>query len=146
MPIETFREFPDKLKNLSHLKGKKLVMYCTGGIRCEKASAYLKQQGFKDVNQLEGGIINFVNQYPGTYFEGSCFVFDDRLTFQDGDPISSCKHCDNPCSKYINCHNLDCDKLFICCPKCEKGMKGACSEKCTKSKRQRRGTDNKQFN
>ena len=121
-------------------------MYCTGGIRCEKASAYLKQQGFKDVNQLEGGIINFVNQYPRTYFEGSCFVFDDRLTFDAGEPITSCKHCDESCSNYINCCNLDCDKLFVCCQNCQNKMNGNCSKDCKKSKRQRKGISNKGFN
>jgi len=88
LPIKTFKEFPDAIEKFKHLKGKDVVMYCTGGIRCEKASAYMKELGFSSVYQLEGGIINYVNHYPETYYEGACFMFDDRLSFYIKNPIN----------------------------------------------------------
>src|SRR3989338_2748440 len=77
--IETFKEFPDAIKDLEDKKSKKIVMYCTGGIRCEKASAFMVEQGFNNVYQLEGGILNFCKEFPDTLWEGKCFVFDKRL-------------------------------------------------------------------
>ena len=74
-----FRELPKKVKDLADLKNKKVVTFCTGGIRCEKAATYLKQKGFEDVYQLEGGIVNYIMQYPEKYFKGDCYVFDDRM-------------------------------------------------------------------
>src|SRR3989344_2380033 len=118
--IKTFKEFKRVPKLISKYKDKKIVTYCTGGIRCEKASAYLKEKGFKNVFQLHGGIINFINQFPNTYFEGSCFVFDNRLTIPTGTTdISSCAHCKTPSARYINCNYRDCDEMFICCEKCD---------------------------
>ncbi|MDO8656680.1 MAG: rhodanese-like domain-containing protein, partial [Nanoarchaeota archaeon] len=75
LPIQNFREFPDAAQQLAQYKDKKMVLYCTGGIRCEKASAYLKQEGFEQVYQIEGGIINYVNQFPNSNWEGGLFVF-----------------------------------------------------------------------
>jgi UPF0176 protein len=103
-------------------------MYCTGGVRCEKSSAYLKEKGFEDVRQLKGGIINFLNKFPKGYFEGSCFVFDDRLTIESGRKISECEHCGRKEDNYMNCHNLECDKLFVCCESCGEKWKYNCSE------------------
>ena len=137
MPIKTFREFPQASAQLISYKEKKIILYCTGGIRCEKASAYLKQQGFRDVYQLKGGIINYLTQYPHGYWEGGLFVFDDRLVAPAATPISTCSHCHTLCERYINCHNLQCDKLFICCTYCQEKMNYTCSEVCKNAPQQR---------
>lgn len=130
--IKTFRGFPKIIKNLKQYKTKKIVLYCTGGVRCEKASALLIKEGFWDVNQLDGGILSYIEQYPDTYFEGRCFVFDKRLSINSGDSkdISLCKKCHVPCGDYINCANMKCDKLFICCDDCRKEYKNTCSKRC----------------
>lgn len=138
LPIGTFSEFPRIVKDLKPFKEKKIVLYCTGGIRCEKASAYLKESGFDDVYQLEGGIINYVNQFPNTYWKGSCFVFDDRLVSEEDGPITECKFCARNCGKYTNCHNLDCDRLFIACAACLKIRNNTCSDGCKTAPRQRK--------
>ena len=137
LKIKNFRELPNKINDIKDLKDKKIVMYCTGGIRCEKASAYLKENGFKDVNKLKGGIIEFIHKYPKTYFEGGLFVFDDRIVSQAGDPITKCKHCNKECDVLINCHNLDCDKLHISCEDCQSKMNSCCSEECVNAERHR---------
>ncbi len=139
LSIQNFREFPQAaLKQLGPVKEKKIVLYCTGGIRCEKASAYLKEQGFPQVYQIEGGIINYVNQFSNAYWEGGLFVFDDRLVSDLGQAISSCSFCEKDCEQYLNCHNLDCDKLFIACEGCQKNMNKNCSEDCKNALRQRK--------
>ncbi len=137
LQIKTFREFPNQLKNLKQHKEKKIVLYCTGGIRCEKASAYLKEQGFADVYQLDGGIVNYVNQFPNTYWQGGLFVFDDRLVSEIEEPITFCQFCEAACEKYTNCHNLTCDKLFIGCEKCLREMQSCCSSDCREAPRKR---------
>ena len=139
LPIQNFREFPEQaLKELAPHQEKKIVLYCTGGIRCEKASAYLKEQGFPQVYQIEGGIINYVNQLPNTFWEGGLFVFDDRLVSDLGSPITFCKICEKDCEQYTNCHNLDCDKLFIICEECQTSMNNTCSEACKNAPRHRK--------
>ena len=137
LPIKYFRQLPDAVNNLEELKDKKIVMYCTGGIRCEKASAYLKEQGFKDVNQLDGGIINYINQFSDSHWEGSCFVFDDRIVTQVGEPITECIHCSGKTDIMINCHNLECDKLHVSCEKCQEEMNNCCSNECKNAERHR---------
>ena len=139
LPIKNFSEFPKALQSISDLKDKKIVTYCTGGIRCEKATALMKSKGFKQVFQLEGGIINYVNKFPGKDFEGDVFVFDDRLnesTGSDSKP-GQCKICTAPCNDYTDCYNLDCDKLFICCPTCKLEMNNTCSKECKNADRMR---------
>lgn len=134
-PIETFREFPAFVDTMADKKNAKIVMYCTGGIRCEKASAYMKQQGFKNVSQLHGGIITFCQQFPNTVWEGSCFVFDKRLTSrigQDTSPISPCAHCNQLCDLYTNCKNLECNTLLSLCPTCTQHYHSCCSQACMK--------------
>ncbi len=138
LPIKTFKEFPEAIEKFEHLKNKEVVMYCTGGIRCEKASAYMKEKGFSSVYQLEGGIIHYVNQYPDTHYEGACFVFDDRLSSYTEKPISVCVICSKPCADYTNCFNLDCDDLFVCCVSCRQKMHNTCSEECMQAPRQRK--------
>ncbi len=138
LPIETFREFPEAIKKLNLPKDKKIISYCTGGIRCEKAAAYLREQGYKDVHQLKGGIIQYMNEFPNTHFEGNCFVFDDSLTPNfKVKPITNCNSCGVASDVMINCHNLDCDKLFICCPICQTKTKKHCSPACENAPRHR---------
>ncbi|HAH35096.1 MAG TPA: hypothetical protein DCL81_00630, partial [Algoriphagus sp.] len=79
LDIDNFRDFPQKVKELEHLKNKKVLTYCTGGIKCEKASAFLLEQGFEDVYQLHGGIIKYGMEAGGEDFEGKCYVFDNRI-------------------------------------------------------------------
>ena len=131
--IKTFRQFTKVIPELKKYKDKKIIMYCTGGVRCEKASALLIKEGFKDVNQIDGGILNYIEQYPDTYFEGRCFVFDHRLSVESGEnvkDISICELCHEPCSNYINCANTYCDKLFIACKECRDQLKHTCSKNC----------------
>ncbi|MDP3733608.1 MAG: rhodanese-related sulfurtransferase [Nanoarchaeota archaeon] len=145
LPIKNFRQFPEMLPKLKPFQEKKIILYCTGGIRCEKASAFLKGEGFENVYQLDGGIINYVNQFPETYWEGNCFVFDDRLVSKDGKPITSCAVCSQECGEYLNCYNLDCDALFVCCQSCRVTMKNTCSVECSAAPRQRKVQDNRNY-
>jgi len=131
--IETFRDFKKIIPSIKKYKNKQIVMYCTGGVRCEKASALLIKNGFNNVMQIEGGILNYIEQFPDTYFEGRCFVFDNRLSISTGDKtkdISICELCHIPSGRYINCGNIKCDKLFICCESCDKISKHTCSKRC----------------
>ncbi len=131
--IETFREFPQILPQLEQFKDKKIVMYCTGGVRCEKASALLLKHGFKDVNQLQDGIFNYIEKFPGTYFEGRCFVFDDRLSIPTGEDVKDlalCEKCHIPCGEYTNCMNPSCNKLIIFCKDCREEWNNTCSKSC----------------
>lgn len=133
---DTFREeLPMVVEALKNKKDKKILLYCTGGIRCEKASAYLKHHGFKDVNQLYGGIIEYARQVKEkgltSKFIGKNFVFDERLGERiTDDVISKCHQCGAPCDMHTNCANDDCHLLFIQCDDCKKTFNGCCSEKC----------------
>ena len=135
--VETFREslpiINEQLQN--HKEDKNLVMYCTGGIRCEKASAYFKHQGFKNVFQLEGGIINYAKQIKEegleSKFIGKNFVFDHRLGERITDDIvSQCHQCGKPCDNHTNCENEGCHLLFIQCDECKAAMENCCSSEC----------------
>ncbi len=138
LPIQTFREFPKKaLEILGDKKDKKIVMYCTGGIRCEKASAYLKENGFKDVSQLNGGILTFGKEFPDSVWEGKCFVFDKRMTSsvnKEEKPVTHCELCDMPCDLYKNCANTNCDRYCTVCISCEQMFGGCCSQTCFKER------------
>ncbi len=140
--IKNFRDLPSAVKEIENLKDKKIVAYCTGGIRCEKASAYLKKNGFENVMQLKGGILKFGEEFPDTYWEGKCFVFDDRLAIplnkKNIEPLNDCVWCNEKCNDYINCHNLDCDKLFICCEACGGKHNKSCCEECFNSESRRK--------
>ncbi|MBI3334218.1 rhodanese-related sulfurtransferase [Candidatus Pacearchaeota archaeon] len=138
--IKNFREFPKVLELLKGKEDMKIAMYCTGGIRCEKASAFLKEHGFKEVYQLHGGILNFGKELPDTLWEGACFVFDKRLTSSintDEKPITNCELCGIPCDLYKNCAHTLCDKFCIVCIECEKQYGGCCSLECFKHLLQR---------
>ena len=124
--VDTFREslpiIEEDLKE--HKEDKNLVMYCTGGIRCEKASAYFKHKGFKKVYQLEGGIIEYARQIEDegleNKFRGKNFVFDERRAEQISDEIiSSCHQCGKPCDTHSNCANVACNLLFLQCEECK---------------------------
>ncbi|MBC5840595.1 rhodanese-related sulfurtransferase [Flavobacterium sp. F-380] len=135
--VDTFREsLPIINEQLQDFKeDKNLVMYCTGGIRCEKASAYFKHQGFKNVFQLEGGIINYAKQIKEEELEskfiGKNFVFDHRLGERITDDIvSQCHQCGKPCDVHTNCINEGCHLLFIQCEECAQAMQGCCSAEC----------------
>ena len=135
--VETFREsLPIINEQLKKFKeDKNLVMYCTGGIRCEKASAYFKHQGFKNVFQLEGGIINYAKQIKEegleSKFIGKNFVFDHRLGERITDDIvSQCHQCGKPCDNHTNCLNDGCHLLFIQCDECHAVMENCCSTEC----------------
>jgi UPF0176 protein len=135
--VETFREsLPIINEQLQkHKEDKNLVMYCTGGIRCEKASAYFKHQGFKNVFQLEGGIINYAKQIKEENLEskfiGKNFVFDHRLGERITDDIvSQCHQCGKPCDNHTNCENEGCHLLFIQCDECKANMENCCSTEC----------------
>ena len=145
LSMRNFRDLPKVINEIMDLKDKKIVAYCTGGIRCEKASSYLKESGFNDVMQLKGGILKFGEKFPDTYWEGKCFVFDDRLAIQlnkkNIEPLNECVWCHKKYDDYINCHNLDCDKLFICCEECKQSQNKSCSEECFKSGRRRKEFD-----
>lgn len=132
--IDSFREFPEALEDLNDKKRSKIVTYCTGGIRCEKATAYMISRGFTNVYQLKDGIINFCQKYPDTVWEGKCFVFDDRLVSDveaEGKVISKCVRCGESSDRYQNCRNPDCDDLVILCVRCSEEKEGCCSEECS---------------
>ncbi|WP_282037381.1 rhodanese-related sulfurtransferase [Saccharicrinis aurantiacus] len=133
---ETFsEELPMVLNQLKGKEDEKVLLYCTGGVRCEKTSAYLRNFGFKDVNQLHGGIIDYAKQIKEqnlpNKFIGKNFVFDNRLAEKiTDDVISKCHQCGDACNTHINCSNVRCNILLIQCPKCAKKYSDACSEKC----------------
>ena len=135
--VDTFRASLDLIEEQlkDHKEDKKLVMYCTGGIRCEKASAYYKHKGFKNVFQLEGGIINYVRQINEEGLEnkflGKNFVFDARKAERiSDDVISNCHQCGVSCDEHINCANEACHLLFIQCQACAEKMETCCSDSC----------------
>jgi UPF0176 protein len=134
LDIENFRDLPDKLPELEQYKGKKIITYCTGGIKCEKASAYLLEHGFEDVYQLHGGIIKYGIEEGGEDFEGKCYVFDNRIIADVNtvNPvvISTCHICKTRCDRMINCANPDCNLHAPICEACGIEMEGACSLVC----------------
>ncbi|ABF14260.1 rhodanese-related sulfurtransferase [Candidatus Palibaumannia cicadellinicola] len=143
IPSRTFREkLPIAIKMLQHNKERKIVMYCTGGIRCEKASAWMLHNGFQHIFQVEGGIIGYVNRAVKLglplKFIGKNFVFDDRLGERiTSDVIAYCHQCKNSCDDHTNCLNQDCHNLFIQCRQCTKKYDGCCSLSCQQTLRTR---------
>ena len=134
--VDTFRDsLPMVEEMLEDQKDKPLVMYCTGGIRCEKASAYFKHKGFKEVYQLDGGIIQYARDVKAkglkNKFKGKNFVFDERLGERISDEIiSHCHQCGALCDTHTNCANVTCNLLFIQCEACRKKYEGCCSDDC----------------
>ena len=133
-PIKHFRDFPAYIdKSLNQFKDKKVLMFCTGGVRCERATAYLnKKDVASEVYQIDGGIHEYVEKYPEGFFRGSNYVFDRRLALKvNADVLGKCLLCDESCSEYTNCINALCNKHFICCSLCEKQYMGSCSLECS---------------
>lgn len=135
--VDTFRDSLDIIEEdlKEHKEDKNLVMYCTGGIRCEKASAYYKHKGFKNVFQLEGGIIEYARQVENLQLEnkfiGKNFVFDHRRAEKiTDDVIAKCHQCGEACDTHVNCDNEACHLLFIQCTSCAEKMDNCCSQKC----------------
>ncbi|MBP9765323.1 rhodanese-related sulfurtransferase [Candidatus Babeliales bacterium] len=128
-----FREFPEYIdKNIDQFKDKTVLMFCTGGIRCERASAYLQlQDAAKKVYQIEGGIHRYVEQFPNGFFRGQNYVFDNRITVPvNGDVLSTCLNCPTPSAQYYNCLNALCNKHFISCDNCLQKYSKTCSATC----------------
>lgn len=136
IPSDTFREqLPMAVDMMKDKKEKNIIMYCTGGIRCEKASAFMKHKGFTNVFHLEGGIIHYTRQarekgLPNKFI-GKNFVFDDRLGERiSSDVIAQCHQCGKPCDTHVNCVNEACHLLFIQCEECKVKYEGCCSAEC----------------
>lgn len=132
------RELPEKIAAIKEkAQDKPILTVCTGGVRCEKMSAYLLHQGFKDVYQLDGGMHSYMEKYPGKDFLGTLFTFDDRLVMDFGgerEVIGKCKRCGAANEQYQNCANAECNMLFLICNDCMSSEgPGFCSEKCEKS-------------
>ncbi len=136
VPSDTFREqLPMAADMMKDAKDKNIIMYCTGGIRCEKASAYLLHKGFSNVFHLEGGIIHYANTVKEKGLEnkflGKNFVFDERLGESIGtEIIAKCHQCGKPADRHVNCINSACHLLFIQCESCAKEFEGCCSKEC----------------
>ncbi|MBP9759658.1 rhodanese-related sulfurtransferase [Candidatus Dojkabacteria bacterium] len=135
--IKAFRELPEYINKdaeFQSIKNKTIVTYCTGGIRCEKFSALLKENGFRNVRQLRGGIHKYSTKTGGKYFDGEMYVFDGRVHIKvnhtDHVDIAECKHCKQKISRFVNCNNSQCNEQFICCTKCEVETNKSCSIEC----------------
>ena len=114
--IENFRELPGYMERLEGIKDRKVLMYCTGGIRCEKASALFRRHGFKSVYQLHGGIMTYQQEFGNEHWLGECFVFDQRMTVRVEEgltQIGRCAHSGRPTSRFVNCLHDPCHQLFI---------------------------------
>ena len=135
--MQNFRDLPQTAKKLENLKEKTVITVCTGGVRCEKASGYLVEQGFKDVYQLDGGIVSYMEKYPGQDFDGSLYVFDNRIVMNFDSPeshktIGICGICGEKSENYVNCSLDTCHNHFICCKNCQAAQNGMnyCSKDC----------------
>lgn len=141
LDMDNFRDFPEKVKELESLKHKKVLTYCTGGIKCEKASAFLLEQGFEDVYQLHGGIIKYGMEAGGEDFEGKCYVFDNRIAVDvnkvNPTIVSKCHVCDSPSDRMVNCANPTCNIHVPICEQCGWDLQGACSEECKENPEKR---------
>ena len=134
--LQNFRDVPRVLDELEPLKNKTVLTVCTGGVRCEKASGFLLKNGFKDVYQLHGGIVTYMEKFPAQEFQGKLYVFDKRITI-DFDPpekhivVGKCAKCEISSERYVNCKRSECNKHFICCELCsESDGKSYCSKNC----------------
>lgn len=141
LDLEHFRDLPEHLNEIEQYKDKKVLAYCTGGIRCEKATAYLIQQGFKNVFHLHGGIIRYGKETGGKDFDGQCYVFDNRIGVDvntvNPTVISRCKICTHETTKMVNCANPECNEHFVICESCANELQGCCSTACFQHPRRR---------
>ena len=138
LDIESFNQFPAAVKKLTYLKNKPVILYCTGGVRCEKASAYLVEQGFMNVMQLHGGIINYGIECGDSHWHGKCFVFDRRGAIEidpqkQVESDSQCTICFIPTEHIYTCKNDKCGKKFSACEECLNILKNCCSKHCRNS-------------
>ncbi|MBM18203.1 MAG: hypothetical protein CL947_04010 [Epsilonproteobacteria bacterium] len=144
--INHFRELPKYIdENLDKFKDKQVLMHCTGGVRCERATAYLAQKNVaKEIFQIEGGIVRYTEKYPDGYFRGKNYVFDKRITVKINDDIlGSCYVCNTACDDYFNCLNAQCNKHYISCSNCLEELQNTCSASCKKAIQQRTTTSRK---
>lgn len=136
-----YREYTDKLCAERDPKNTRVLMYCTGGIRCEFFSVYLKEKGFDNLHQLDGGVIQYGLDEGQKHWKGKLFVFDDRMSIpiseELSEPIAQCIHCHVLCDELYNCANTDCNEMFVSCPSCIEKLQGCCSHNCTHSSRLR---------
>ncbi|KIL34269.1 sulfurtransferase [Cohnella kolymensis] len=136
--VETFREFPEWIReNLAELKDKPILTYCTGGIRCEMLTSVLQKEGFKDVYQLDGGIVTYGkdSEVQGRGFDGNCYVFDERISVRINQTdehvvVGKCHHCGEATDRYINCADDTCHLQHLVCEECETTRRGYCSTAC----------------
>ena len=139
--VQHFRELPEWVRrNRSLLEGKKILTYCTGGIRCEKFSGFLLREGFEEVYQLEGGIVSYGKDalVQGEGFSGRCYVFDERIGVDvnrtgKNRVVSSCHHCGAACDRYVNCSWSRCNRQYFCCTGCETDALHYCSDVCARA-------------
>ncbi len=142
-PVRSFRDFPQWIReNLGDQKEKTILTYCTGGVRCEKLTAFMLSEGFGNVAQLHGGIVTYGKDEAvrGKLWDGLCYVFDQRIAVpinhtEEYHPISVCLHCGTPCDRYVNCANLDCHKQHFSCEPCEQRHRRSCSDACAAASR-----------
>ncbi|MEJ8544793.1 rhodanese-related sulfurtransferase [Brevibacillus borstelensis] len=143
--VESSREFPEWIReNISQFKDKKVLTYCTGGIRCEKLTGVLLKEGFEEVYQLHGGIVTYGKdpEVRGRLWDGKCYVFDERISVkinhtEEDVVISTCYYCGKPEDRYVNCANPFCNKQHFCCTECERKYKRSCSDECREHPRNR---------
>ncbi len=142
-PVKSFRDFPKWIRdNLGDQKDKIILTYCTGGVRCEKLTAYMMSEGFSNVAQLEGGIVTYGKDdlVRGKLWDGLCYVFDQRISVpinhtENGLSVSVCTHCGESCIRYVNCANLECHKQHFSCEACQQKSGRSCSPKCENAPR-----------
>ncbi|MFA6457248.1 MAG: rhodanese-related sulfurtransferase [Bacteroidota bacterium] len=142
-PVKSFRDFPQWIReNLASHKDKTILTYCTGGVRCEKLTAFMVSEGFSRVAQLQGGIVTYGKDehVQGKLWDGLCYVFDQRIAVpinhtEEYRLVSVCIHCGSPCDRYVNCANLDCHKQHFACVKCEQKTRRSCSQECQSAQR-----------
>ncbi len=139
-PVQNFRDLPDWVRrHRAELEGKKILTYCTGGIRCEKFSGFLRREGFEEVYQLEGGIVAYGKDpdLRGEKFEGKCYVFDERIVVEvnrtaGAEVVSRCRHCGGRSDRYVNCAWPPCNAQHFCCESCEEETQRFCGRACAK--------------
>jgi len=137
-PIDNFRDFPAWLEeNRNDFEGKEILTYCTGGIRCEKLSGYIKKESFDDVYQLDGGIVTYGKDpaVQGRDFDGLCYVFDERIGVEVNHTethqiISKCRYCDSPEQEYSNCQLVSCNARIFICSSCREQHGTYCDSSC----------------
>ncbi len=134
--MENFRDLKNVVDEFEDLKDKEILTVCTGGVRCEKASGYLLKKGFKKVYQLDGGIVSYMEKYPGEHYKGTLYVFDSRMHMNFTDPskhemLGRCDRCEQPYEKLTNCSNLGCHKHILVCDDCvERDGAPFCNDEC----------------